>query len=39
MKYSGVLKKMTTENSSPVQYYFEYENEYRTRINDLRSLN
>ncbi|RUA12831.1 MAG: DUF2797 domain-containing protein [Flavobacteriia bacterium] len=25
MKYTGVLKKMTTENASPVQYYLEME--------------
>ncbi len=28
MKYSGVLKKMITENASPVQYYLDLENDF-----------
>ena len=28
MKYSGVLKKMMTENASPVQYYLDMENDF-----------
>ena len=28
MKYTGVLKKMTTENVSPVQYYLDMENDF-----------
>ena len=28
MKYSGVLKKMTTENTSPVQYYLDMKDDF-----------
>ena len=28
MKYTGVLKKMTTENTSPVQYYLDMEDDF-----------
>ncbi|MEN8124911.1 MAG: DUF2797 domain-containing protein [Bacteroidota bacterium] len=28
MQYTGVLKKMITENSSPVQYYLDLENDF-----------
>jgi hypothetical protein len=28
MKYSGVLKKMTAENASPVQYYLDMEDDF-----------
>ena len=28
MKYTGVLKKMATENASPVQYYLEMESDF-----------
>ena len=28
MKYTGVLKKMTTENTSPVQYYLDMESDF-----------
>ena len=34
MKYSGVLKKMTTENTSPVQYYLDMGDDF-LNINQL----
>ncbi len=34
MKYSGVLTKMQTENSSPIQYYLVFENDF-LNVNQL----
>ena len=38
MQYTGVLKKMITENSSPVQYYLDLENDF-LNLNQLLDRN
>ncbi len=38
MKYSGVLKKMITENASPVQYYLDLESDF-LNLNQLLDKN